>query len=196
MGEKKFSLTAEQEAAVKFRGAALLVSAAAGSGKTKVLVERLLDRIGSGDDIDEFLVITYTRAAASELREKIHDEILERLDDAPENRRLRRQSMLCRGASIDTIHSFCTDILRENAHLAGLPPDFRVADESEGNMIKVEVLEDVLNEAYENIETIEGFGALVDEISAGRDDRRLVRILLDVHRKLQSVPAPRFWVTA
>jgi len=145
MSESKPKLTPEQEAAVEYRGGTLLVSAAAGSGKTKVLVERLLSRVGDEDNIDEFLVITYTRAAAAELRERIYDELLKRLAEDPNNRRLRRQSLLCRGASIDTIHGFCTDILRENAHLADLPPDFRVADETESELIKAEVLEDVLN---------------------------------------------------
>jgi len=192
MNKPELSLTPEQEAAVKHRGGALLVSAAAGSGKTKVLVERLLSRVGEGDNIDEFLVITYTRAAAAELRERIYDEILERLAGDPENRRLRRQSMLCRGAPIGTIHSFCTDILRENAHLAGLPSDFRVADESEGDMIKAEVLEDVLDEMYERIGGSD-FRELVDMVSAGRDDKRLVRIILKAHAKLQSSPNPRLW---
>ena len=191
--EGRFNFTKEQESAIKHRSGSLLVSAAAGSGKTKVLVERLLSRIEEGDDVDEFLVITYTRAAASELREKIQEEIFKRLADAPGNRRLRRQSMLCRGAPIGTIHSFCTDILRENAHLAGLSPDFRVADESEATIIRFEVLEDVLNKEYETIETTEGFRALVDAISTGRDDRRLVEIILTTHAKLQSNPDTRAW---
>ena len=195
MSDGKVSFTPEQEAAIKHRGGALLVSAAAGSGKTKVLVERLLDRVKDGDNIDEFLVITYTRAAASELRERILDEILERLADAPENRNLRRQSLLCRGASIDTIHGFCTDILRENAHLASLPPDFRVTDESESDIIKAEVLGDVLDKAYETIETSSDFRTLIDMMSGGRDDSRITRIIIDAHTKLQSNPDPRSWAS-
>ena len=196
MSEQKFSLTPEQAEAVTYRGGALLVSAAAGSGKTKTLVGRLLSRVAGGEDnIDEFLVITYTRAAASELREKILDEISIRLADEPENRHLRRQSMLCRGAPIGTIHAFCTDVLRENAHLAGLTPDFRVADESESAIIKSEVLEHVLDKAYETIGTSGVFRELVDVMSAGRDDARLVNIILDAHAKLQSSPNPRAWVS-
>ncbi|MDR0491873.1 MAG: UvrD-helicase domain-containing protein, partial [Oscillospiraceae bacterium] len=218
-------LTVEQTAAVGYRGGALLVSAAAGSGKTKVLVERLLSRVDEGDNIDEFLVITYTRAAAAELRERILEEIAKRIDDDPRNRRLRRQLMLCRGAKIDTIHAFCTDILRENGHMAELPPDFRVADESESVLIKTEVLDDLLNKKYETLlhmfrnsgevgtETpaqgstgqadgsldeqkseASDFRELVDALSTGRDDRRLVAIILDVHAKLQSNPDPREWV--
>ena len=192
MGEMKF--TPEQEAAIGHRGGALLVSAAAGSGKTKVLVERLLSRVQEGSDIDEFLVITYTRASASELRERILEEISERQALEPDNRRLRRQSMLCRRAPIDTIHGFCTGILRENAHSAGLPPDFRVLDESESAIIKAEVLEDVLDSVYETIGESHEFRALVDTMSAGRDDARLISIVLDAHGKLQSNPNPREWV--
>jgi len=208
MSESKFDYTPEQKAAINHRGSALLVSAAAGSGKTKVLVERLLRRVCDGDDIDEFLVITYTRAAAAELRERIYDEISERLVNEPGNRRLRRQSLLCRGAQIGTIHSFCTEILRENAHLKGLPPDFRVADESESLMIKSEALENVLNDAYNTaVETVNNkqgekkayepspyFSELLDMVSTGRDDRRLVDIVLDVHARLQSNTNPRGWI--
>ena len=187
------NLTPEQEAAVKHRGSALLVSAAAGSGKTKVLVERLLSRIEDGDSIDEFLIITYTRAAASELRERIQDKLLDLIAENTENRHLRRQSMLCRGAPIGTIHSFCTDVLRENAYNASISPDFRVTDENESDSMKAEILEKVLNDAYEEIETSEGFRALVDATLAGRDDRRLIEIILDVHKKIQSLPNPRKW---
>jgi ATP-dependent helicase/nuclease subunit A len=102
--------TPEQVASISYRGGALLVSAAAGSGKTKVLVERLLSYVDEGVNIDEFLVITYTRAAALELRERIYDELLKKLTQSPENSRLRRQVMLCKGASIDTIHTFCSEI--------------------------------------------------------------------------------------
>jgi len=194
MSDNKLTkLTPEQNAAVCHRGGALLVSAAAGSGKTKVLVERLFSRIRNGDDIDEFLVITYTRAAAAELRERISDEITEKLAESPGNRRLRRQSMLCRSAPIDTIHGFCTDILRENAHLAGFPPDFRIADESESTMIKTEVLEELLDGAYEKTGESAGFRELVDLVSPGRSDKRLSNIILDTYAKLQSCPDTAKW---
>ena len=190
----KFNFTPEQEAAIKHRGGALLVSAAAGAGKTKVLVGRLLDLIGDGADVDEFLVITYTRAAAAELRGRIYEEILDRIAENPGNRRLRRQSILCRGAAIGTIHSYCAEILRENAHLAGLPPDFRVMDESESELIKTALLEDVLNEAYETIGTSDSFRALIDAVATGRDDKRLAAMVMDAYKKLQSDPAPESWL--
>ena len=112
-----FALTEEQSRAVHDRGGGLLVSAAAGSGKTRVLVERLLDRVtGEGADIDDFLVITYTRAAAAELRARIAQELSDRLAERPNDRHLRRQSTLVYRAQISTIHSFCSALLREEGH--------------------------------------------------------------------------------
>ena len=195
MSISKVNFTPEQEAVIKHRGGAMLVSAAAGSGKTKTLVERLLDRISKGDSIDEFLVITYTRAAASELRERIVDEIHRRLSNDPENRNLRRQALLCRCASIDTIHGFCTDILRENAHIAGLPADFRVTDDSESAMIKAEVLKDILEKAYETANISGDFRELIDMMAGGRDDRRVGDTILDAHARLLSNPDPGAWVS-
>jgi len=186
--------TAEQQASVDYRDGALLVSAAAGSGKTKVLVERLLSRIDEQCNIDEFLIITYTRAAAFELRERIYEEILTRLANSPGNNRLRRQAMLCRGASIDTIHTFCSEILRENAHLVKLPPDFRVVDESESNMIMYEAAQILFNDIYDNIEEYQGFGDLVDIVVEGRDDQKLIDVLIDLHKKIQSIPNPQEWI--
>ena len=194
MSDTVTNFTPEQNAAIKYRGGSLLVSAAAGSGKTKVLVERLLSRIEQGDDIDEFLVITYTRAAALELRERIYEEIMSKLTKSPGNKRLRRQAMLCRGAAIDTIHTFCSDILRENAHLIGLSPDFRVCDEIESNFVKNETLDKVLNEAYERADDHQTFQTLIDMLIEGRNDSRLVEIIMDIHSRLQSTPNPHNWI--
>ena len=191
-----FLYTPEQELVIKHEGEALLVSAAAGSGKTRVLVGRLLSRIEQGADITSFLIITYTNAAAAELRGRILEGINEMLAENPRNAHLRRQAMLCRGAQICTIHSFCIDILRESAHLIGIMPEFRVMDEDESNQIKAEVLENLLVEAYETISETEGFRELVDTLSAGRDDRKLVNMLQEIHRKLQSKPYPQAWVAS
>ncbi len=187
--------TPEQLAAINDRGGALLVSAAAGSGKTKVLVERLMSRIEAGADADDFLVITYTKAAAAELRGKIIDEIQKRIAQDPTGRHMRRQAALCCRAQISTIHSFCAGIIRENAHLLGLTPDFRVADESETRLLKERMLERVLDGRYEDMESFEGFSELVDTMAAGRDDSRLAEIILDAHSKLQSHPYPEDWVS-
>ncbi len=187
-------LTAEQKRAVTDRGGALLVSAAAGSGKTRVLVERLLERVCDPDEgcnIDDFLIITYTNAAAAELRGKIMEGINSRLADTPNDRRLRRQQMLCHRAHIGTIHSFCTTVLRENAQLASLAPDFRVADESESRLLRSKAMEDMLEACYENM--TEGFAALLDTMSAGQDDSALADLVLETYGSLQSHPYPEKW---
>jgi ATP-dependent helicase/nuclease subunit A len=197
MSSKTLRLTPAQKSAVDARGGAILVSAAAGSGKTKVLVERLMGYVtdmNAPRDITEFLIITYTRAAANELRSKILDDISERLAEEPDNRHLRRQAALCTDAHIGTIHSFCTDILRENAHLMNLPPDFRVADDNESGIMRLGVLEDLLEARYETMEQAPDFRLLVDAMSAGRDDRRLFDVILDAHTKLLSHADPSRWV--
>jgi ATP-dependent helicase/nuclease subunit A len=199
MSDTTLRLTEAQKSAVEARGTALLVAAAAGSGKTKVLVHRLLGYVTDQNthcDITEFLIITYTRAAANELRSRILDEISERLAREPDNRHLRRQAALCYEAQIGTIHGFCTDILRENAQLVGLPPDFRVADENESGILKLSVLEELIEARYDAMEKAPGFASLVDAMSAGRDDRRLFDIIFDAHTKLQSHADPVKWVTA
>lgn len=187
-------LTSEQSAVVSDRGGALLVSAAAGSGKTRVLVERLLRRVlDEGAHITDFLVITYTKAAAAELRGRITDALFDRISEEPENRRLHHEADMCVRAQIGTIHSFCARIIRENAHLAGVSPDFRVADESESEELKRETLSELLDDCYD--EGDEGFLALSDTMGAGRDDRRLAEIVLDTHRKLLSHPYPEKWAS-
>ena len=116
----ELNFTPEQRAAIDTRGSTVLVSAAAGSGKTRVLTERLMAYLTDAEnpvDIDRFLVITYTRAAAAELRSRILDGIYARIASDPENRRLRRQVALCARAEIGTIHSFCADFLRAAIHL-------------------------------------------------------------------------------
>lgn len=199
MREKALQFTPAQKSAIESRGGAILVSAAAGSGKTKVLVERLLGYVTDDSescDITDFLVITYTRAAANELRSKILDEISKRLAVAPENRHLRRQATLCFDAHISTIHGFCTDILRENAHLLDLSPDFRVADENESSIMRLGVLENLIEERYDDIDNAPGFALLVDTMSAGRDDKRLFDVILDAHTKLLSHADPEAWVNS
>ncbi|HPE15997.1 MAG TPA: helicase-exonuclease AddAB subunit AddA [Oscillospiraceae bacterium] len=187
-------LTAQQRAAVADRGGLLLVSAAAGSGKTRVLVERLLSRVEAGSDITRFLVITYTKAAAGELRVKIASELSRRVAASPENRHLRRQTGLLYAADIKTVHSFCASLLRERAPLADLTPDFRVLEEDEASLLLRRVLDDLLEKRYEDIGPESDFARLVDLFSFGRDDRRLVEIVLDLYGKLRSHPWPEAWM--
>ncbi len=190
-----FPLTDEQKKIVDDRGGELLVSAAAGSGKTRVLVERLLDRVTKeGIDIDRFLVITYTKAAAAELRGRIAQELSDRLADAPNDRHLRRQTTLVYQAQISTIHSFCAALLRENGHLLDLDPDFRLCDEGEEKVLMAQVLEEVLDRKYEGLTQDSPFALLVDSLSAGRDDSKLAQITIAVFSKVQSHPDPTRWL--
>lgn len=191
-----FKLTADQEAAVLTRGSSLLVSAAAGSGKTRVLTERLMSYVCDEDSpksIDSFLIITYTRAAAAELRGRILQELSLRCAMQPENRRLRHQSTLCYRAQIGTIHSFCTTVLRENCHKLNLSPTFRVGDEDKCAELKEKALERVLEAAYERMDSSGGFTDLVDTVGAGRDDTRLAQAVLELHSKMQSHAYPHKW---
>ena len=190
-----FPLTEEQRAVVENRGGALLVSAAAGSGKTRVLVERLLARVeDEGHDIDEFLVITFTNAAAAELRGRIAQELSQRLARDPGNSHLRRQTVLVYKARICTIDALCIDLLRQYGHLLDVDPDFRICDQAEGEAIALRVLDELLDARYEAIGDDPGFAGLVEAILTGRDDARLMNIVLDIHARIQSHPDPDRWL--
>lgn len=157
-----FPLTKEQREIVEDRGGELLVSAAAGSGKTRVLVERLLDRVSrEGTDIDRFLVITYTKAAAAELRARIAQELSECLAQHPQDRHLRYQTTLVYQAQISTIHSFCSQMLRECGHQLDLDSDFRLADEGEAAVLMGQTLEGLLELRYESLGRDDPFFQLV-----------------------------------
>ena len=191
-----FKPTASQKEAIETRGSAVLVSAGAGSGKTRVLTERLMGFVTDNEkpvDLDSFLIITFTRAAAAELRGRIVDEIAQRLAEDPGNRRLRRQSALCQRAQIGTIHSFCSGFLREHSHLAGLSPDFKIVDDDRAAAMMANCLERVMDERYEEIDSFPGFKELADTVGAGRDDRRLSELVLKLHEKMQSHARPEKW---
>ena len=196
----KPTLTPQQQMAVEDRGGSLLVSAAAGSGKTKVLVERLFRYIMEERcNVDDFLIITYTRAAASELRTKIAEELNRRLAETPEDAHLQRQLLRVYQADIKTVDAFCTALLRENTHLLSpregercLTPDFRVLDEDEAQLLRQRVLERVLEAFYDDLS--EGGALLADTLGAGRDDGRLVQLVLDLYGKLQSHAWPERWM--
>ncbi len=199
MAEK---LTNEQQAAVDSRGRSLLVSAAAGSGKTKVLVERLFSYVErEGANLDDFLIITYTRAAASELRGKIAKALNERMERDPGNYHLRQQMLRVYRADIKTVDAFCTSLLRENCHLLGedarghaLRPDFRVLDENEAEVLRGRVLARTLEDFYDHLTS--GGTLLADTLGAGRDDSALEQLVLELHAKLQAQPYEDKWLDA
>ncbi|MBD5133769.1 MAG: helicase-exonuclease AddAB subunit AddA [Clostridiales bacterium] len=187
-------LTREQRAAVENRGGDLLVSAAAGSGKTRVLVERLMGYVESGQDIDRFLVITFTNAAAAELRSRVSAAIHARLAQKPGDQHLRRSATLVYKAPICTIDAFCLDLLRQWGHLADLDPDFRLCDEAEGDELRRRALEEVLEARYANIQNDAPFAALVDALAGERDDRTLEDVILYIHKQVQAQADPVGWL--
>ena len=199
MAEK---LTNEQQSAVDSRERSLLVSAAAGSGKTKVLVERLFSYVErEGANLDDFLIITYTRAAASELRGKIAKALTERMERDPGNYHLRQQMLRVYRADIKTVDAFCTSLLRENCHLLGedarghaLRPDFRVLDENEAEVLRGRVLARTLEDFYDHLTS--GGTLLADTLGAGRDDSALEQLVLELHAKLQAQPYEDKWLDA
>lgn len=192
----ELNFTPEQRAAIDTRGSTVLVSAAAGSGKTRVLTERLMAYLTDAEnpaDIDRFLVITYTRAAAAELRSRILDGIYARIASDPENRRLRRQVALCARAEIGTIHSFCADFLRANCAALALAPDFQVADTERCAALRATALEHTLERAYTHIDTDAPFRLLADTVGGGRDDARLGELVLSLYDKMQCHARPEQW---
>ena len=143
--------TKEQEQAIRLRDRNILVSAAAGSGKTAVLVERILSRVtdpGHPTDIDRLLVVTFTKAAAGEMKERIGRALEQRLLEDPDNEHLQRQGTLLHHARISTIHGFCTYVIQNYFHRIDLDPGYRIGDDGEMRMLKKEVLRDLLEEEY------------------------------------------------
>ena len=190
-------LTDEQRLAVEARGGTLLVSAAAGSGKTTVLVERLLARIsdpGDPKNVDDFLLITFTRAAAGEMRQRILRELHNRLREAPDDRHLRRQTIRVHSAQISTLHAYCQTLVRQYAALCGIHPDARLIADTERDTLRARVLEDTLEELYAAQPADSPFFALAEALAGMRGDVPLQEQILSVHEKIQSHPEPLGWL--
>ena len=144
MGDTKW--TDEQLEAINTRKCNLLVAAAAGSGKTAVLVERIIKIVTDIEnpvDIDKLLVVTFTNAAASEMRERIAAAITKELEKNPSSKNLQKQLTLLSRANITTIHSFCLDVIKNNFHTIDLDPAFRIGDETEGTLLKNEIIDEL-----------------------------------------------------
>ena len=187
--------TDEQLLAIETRGKNLLVAAAAGSGKTAVLVERIIKIITDDNnpvDIDKLLVVTFTNAAASEMRERIGDAISKKLEEMPNSKMLQRQLALLNKSNITTIHSFCLDIIKNNFHLIDLDPGFRIGDETECTLIKQDVLIELFEDKYDKED--EGFLNLIEAYCTNRDDERLKEIVLKLYNFSMSGPWPSVWL--
>ena len=184
-------LTEQQRLAVTCRDGSLIVSAAAGAGKTAVLVQRVLGLLTDEKDpcgVDELLVVTFTNAAAGEMRQRIGDELRRRLAQNPGDYNLRRQLGLLGSARIQTVHAFCQSLLREHFTLCGVEPDFRLADETQCAMLQEQALADAMEEAYRAAHP--AFCALCDNLTDGRSDRVLTNAVMDIFGRMRSHPNP------
>jgi len=187
--------TAEQQAAIEARNSNLLVSAAAGSGKTAVLVERILQLIiKDGVDIDRMLIVTFTNAAAGEMRERIGNALMEAMEkEQGWDDHLRQQINLLSRASISTVHSFCMNIVRKYFYAIDLDPGFRIGDEAECNIIKLEALDALLEREYQKGSS--EFLGLVDRFGNNRHDTSVRDLILRLHNFIKSKPNPEEWLS-
>ena len=164
-----------------------------GSGKTTVLVERIINRIINDNiDIDKILIVTFTNAAASEMRERILDSLYKKIDENPNNVRLQRQITLLNKANISTIHSFCLDVIKNNFYEIGISPNFRIGDNSEIEILKQETLEDVFEEYYENKD--QDFINLVNIYGGYKDDLDLKNLIMQIYNFSVSSPFQKEWI--
>lgn len=187
--------TPEQQKVIDLRNRNILVSAAAGSGKTAVLVERIITMISEGPDpvdIDRLLIVTFTNAAAAEMRERIGKAIEEKIKLMPENTHLQKQITLIHSAQITTIHSFCLNVIRNYFNTIHLDPSFRIGDEAELTLLKSDVLEDLLEQYYE--EGKEEFLDFTQNFASGKTDTGIEELVLKLYSFSMSYPWPEDWI--
>lgn len=188
--------TDDQWKAVVSSGRDILVAAAAGSGKTAVLVERMIHKIVNEHvDVDRLLVVTFTNASAAEMRHRIGEALEKTLEAKPASLHLRRQLSLLNRASISTIHSFCLEVIRKYYYLIDIDPSFRIADTTETQLMQEEVLETLFEEEYGK-EGNEPFFDLVDRFTNDRNDVALQKLILDLYDFSRANPSPADWLDA
>ena len=189
--------TKEQQQVITLKDRNLLVSAAAGSGKTAVLVERIVQKVLDEQhpvDIDRMLIVTFTKAAAAEMRERVSQAIEQRLEAQPDNSRLQRQATLVYHAQITTIDSFCLYVVRNYFQTIGLEPSFRIADPGELELLKADVANEVMERHYEEKEA--GFLRLADRYATAKSDAALIDGMLRLYDFSQSYPWPAQWISS
>lgn len=189
--------TKEQQSVIDLRNRNILVSAAAGSGKTAVLVERIVKKITDNEhpvDIDRLLVVTFTKAAAAEMRERIGNAIETCLEKSPEDENLRRQQTLIHNAQITTIDSFCLFVVRNHFQEIGLEPNFRIADTGEIKLLEMDVLNDVFEQEFASAPQESVFFQLMDAYSDKRSHKTVKEMVYKIYKQSASSPWPKEWM--
>ena len=191
MAEVKW--TNEQQNAISKKGSNILVAAAAGSGKTAVLVERIIRKIIDDKvDIDKILVVTFTNAAASEMKERVLNAIYKKIEENPEDANLQKQIILLNKASICTIDSFCLDVIKNNFYEIDVSANTRIADGTEALLLKQEVLDDLFEEKY--IANDKDFLDLINTYTKYNKDEELKDLILNIYTYIQASPFPEEWL--
>ncbi len=189
--------TTEQQKVIDLRNRNILVSAAAGSGKTAVLVERIISMIldeKKPTDIDRLLIVTFTKAAANEMRERIGAALEKRLEENPDNEHLQKQTTLLHHAQISTIHGFCSYVIQNYFHMIDLDPGYRMADEGELKLLKADVAKDVLEEYY--AQSSDDFLTFVESYATGKTDEGIADLVWNLYEFASSAPWPEAWLKA
>ncbi len=187
--------TSEQQKVIDLRGCNILVSAAAGSGKTAVLVERIIKMLTAPIDpvsVDQLLIVTFTEAAAAEMKERIRSAIENKLAAYPDNEHLKQQATLIHNAQITTIHSFCLSVIRDHFHTIDLDPGFRIGEEGELKLLRHDVLEEMLEDHY--AEGKQEFFNFVSAYGGGRDDQKIEGLILKLYEFSRSYPDADGWL--
>lgn len=187
--------TKEQQKVIDLRDRNILVSAAAGSGKTAVLVERIITMLAADKnpvDVDQLLIVTFTEAAAAEMKERIRAAIDKKLNEDPENEHLKQQETLIHNAQITTIHSFCLSVIRDHFHAIDIDPGFRIGEEGELKLLRHDVLEEVLEERYARAS--QRFLDFSSVYGGGRSDKKLEELILKIYEFSRSYPDADKWL--
>lgn len=194
MANKNWTLS--QNNAINAKGGTILVSAAAGSGKTAVLVQRVIEKITNKEnpiDADRLLIVTFTNAAASEMKERISASLSDLISNDPTNMRLQRQKILITTAHISTIHSFCNEIIKENFYKLSISPDFKIADSNEMTILRNDAVQNVIDEFYSKDDKL--FYNLVESFSSAKNDVILETAIYSLYDFLRSHPFPEKWLS-
>lgn len=191
--------TDEQWKAIWAAGHDILVSAAAGSGKTAVLINRMIEKVIAKDNpinVDELLVVTFTNAAAAEMRHRLADALEKEIAKDPHNAHLRKQLSLINKAQISTLHSFCLSIVRQYAYMIDIDPGFRIAGEGEISLLRDDVIKEVMEEAYSVEEEMEAdrIYRLVDSFTSDRDDQEIEKLIEQLYDNARVNPQPEKWL--